>query len=116
MRILALVTLILGLAAIVLGVVFMLNASSGNDEIAESVAPLTLYQVEPTYDQIVAQVKLVPQTDPSYLMLSGQRTSLGLAKANIASMKILRLNGLVDIIVGLGLAITGIMLFAKKAS
>jgi|WetSurMetagenome_2_1015567.scaffolds.fasta_scaffold28685_3 hypothetical protein len=116
MRILALVTLILGLAAIVLGVVFMLNAGSGNDEIAESVAPLTLDQVEPTYDQIVAQVKLVPQTDPSYLMIAGQRTSLGLAKANIANMKILRLNGLVDIIVGLGLLIAGLALFTKKAS
>jgi hypothetical protein len=116
MRILALVTLVLGLAAMVLGVIFIMNANSGNDEIATSVAPLTLDQVEPTYDQIFAQVKQVPQTDPSYLTLAGQRTSLGLAKANIANMKILRLNGIVDIAVGLGLVLAGIALYARKSA
>ena len=116
MRILALVTLILGLAAIVLGVVFMMNASSGNDEIAASVAPLTLDQVEPTYDQLVAAVSQTPATDPTYATVFGKKTALGLAKANIANMKILRLNGLVDIIVGLGLLLTGFALFSKKAS
>jgi hypothetical protein len=112
MRILALVTLILGLAAIVLGVVFMMNSGSGNDEIATSVAPLTLDQVEPTYIQLVAAVSQAPND----AALFGKKTALGLAKANIANMKILNLNGIVDIIVGLGLLLTGIALFSKKAS
>ncbi len=114
MRILALITLILGLAALVLGVVFIFNASSGEQEIADSVAPLPLDQVEPTYDQIFATVKDMPQTDPQYLALAGQRTSLGLAKANIGNMKILRINGIVDIIVGLGMVLTGVALFKKN--
>jgi hypothetical protein len=115
MRILSLVTLILGLAAIVLGVVFMMNASSGNDEIATSVAPLTLDQVGPTYDQLVAAVSQMPKTDPSYVATFGQKTAIGLAKSNMANMKILKLNGIVDIIIGAGLLLAGLALFIRRA-
>jgi hypothetical protein len=94
----------------------MMNASSGNDEIATSVAPLTLDQVEPTYDQLVAAVGQTPTTDPTYATVFGKKTALGLAKSNIANMKILNLNGIVDIIVGLGLLLAGITLYAKKTS
>ena len=67
------------------------------------------------YAQVSAQVsQMQPGTDPNYLLLSGQRTSLGLAKSNIGNMKILRINGIVDIIIGLSLVLTGLALFKKN--
>ena len=128
MRILALVTLILGLAAIVLGVVFMMNASSANDEIVTSITPLTIDQVNLKYDAVSAKYNQIMAAEepniqagtaaPSamYNYLSSQRALLGLAKANIGTVKAIRMMGWVDIAVGLGLVLTGLALFMKKTS
>jgi hypothetical protein len=115
MRILALVTIILGLAAMVLGVMFIFQASSGQQEIVDSIAPLPVDQVENMYTQVSAAVKNMPQTDPAYVATAGQKTGLGLAKANLGTVKAVRINGIVDIAVGLGLLFTGIALFARRA-
>lgn len=115
MRILALITLILGLAAIVLGVLFVVNAGSGQQELKDSIAPLTIDKVKPMYDQVSAQLKQIPQTDPNYLPTSLQKTSLGLAKSNIGAVQSARMNGIVDIILGAGLLFTGIALFRKTS-
>lgn len=115
MRIVALVTLILGLAAMVFGVILIFQAGSGQQEIIDSIAPLTIDKVEPMYDQVSAQITQVPQTDPNYLGVALQKTSLGLAKANIGTVKAVRMNGIVDIIVGMGLVLTGIALFKKNS-
>lgn len=114
MRIIALITLILGLAAIVLGVMFVLQAGSGQQEITDSIAPLTIDKVATTYDQVSAQLKQIPQTDPNYLPTSLQKTSLGLAKSNIGAVKAVRMNGYVDIGVGIALVLTGMAFFAKN--
>jgi hypothetical protein len=127
MRILALITVILGIAAIVLGVVFMMNASSANDEIITSIAPLTIDQINPKYDAVSAKYNQVMAAEepaiqggtaaPSamYNYLSAQRGLLGLAKANIGVVKAIRMMGYVDIAVGLGLVLGGIALFARKS-
>ncbi len=127
MRILALITIILGIAAIVLGIVFIFNAGSGEKQIADSVAPLKLSEVNATYNTVSGKYDAMKaaeepkiqagQAAPSatYVYLSAQRALLGLAKANIANVKILRINAYVDIIVGLGLALTGIALYRKNA-
>jgi hypothetical protein len=114
MRILSLVTLILGLAAIVFGVLFVFQANSGNNEIIASIAPLTIAQVEPMYDQISAQIGQIPKTDPNYLPTALQKTSLGLAKANIGAVKAVRMNGFIDIGVGIALVLTGIAVMRKN--
>jgi len=115
MRILALITLIMGVAAIALGVLFVFQANSGKQQIIDSIAPLPYDQVAAKYDEVFIMAKNVPQTDPSYLMIAGQRTSLGLAKANIGNVNAVRMNGIVDIAVGIGLLLTGIVLYRKSA-
>jgi hypothetical protein len=128
MRILSLVTLILGLAAIVFGVLFVVQANAGNNEIVTSIAPLTLDQIEPKYDAVTAkynQVKMAEEpaiqggtAAPSamYNYLSSQKGLLGLAKANIGTVKAIRMMGYVNIGVGIALVLTGIAVMRKNAA
>jgi len=117
MRVLAVIVIILGLASIVLGILFFPQASSGEKQIKESLAPdLVISQVNDMYDKMDQAVKNTPKTDPAYSTYFTNRTSLGLAKANIGTVKAVRVNGIVDILVGLGLVLGGFVLLRKTAS
>jgi hypothetical protein len=128
MRAIAVIVIILGLAALVFGILFIPQASSGEQEIADSVAPLKLSEVDAKYDAVAAKYDAMKaaeepkiqagQAAPSvtYDYLSAQRALLGLAKANIGTTKFVRLNGIIDIIVGLGLILAGVGLLRKIQS
>jgi hypothetical protein len=128
MRVLAVIVIILGLAGLVFGILFIPQASSGEKEIADSVAPLTLDQVDAKYDAVSTQFDKVmmaeePQIQagkaaPSamYNYLSAQRALLGLAKANVGTTQNVRVNGIIDIILGLGLVLAGVVLLRKNPS
>jgi len=128
MRVLAVIVIILGLAGIVFGILFIPQASSGEKEIADSVAPLTLDQVNAKYDAVSAQFnKAMAAEEPQiqtgkaapsimYDYLSAQRALLGLAKANMGTTKAVRTNGIIDIIMGLGLVLAGVVLIRKSPS
>ncbi|OGN99389.1 MAG: hypothetical protein A2Y89_00505 [Chloroflexi bacterium RBG_13_51_18] len=126
MRVLAVVVILLGLAGLIFGLLFLPQASSGEQEIANSIAPLTLDQVNDKYDAVAAkydQIKMAEepqiqagQAMPSamYNYLSAQRALLGLAKSNMGTAKFVRLNGIIDIMVGLGLIAAGSVLLIKN--
>jgi hypothetical protein len=128
MRALAVIVIILGLAALVFGILFIPQASSAEQEIADSIAPLTLDQVDAKYDAVAVKYDALkaaeePQIQAktaaptiNYVYLSAQRALLGLAKSNIGTAKFVRLNGLIDILVGLGLVLTGLVLLRKSQS
>jgi hypothetical protein len=128
MRILSLAIIILGIAAIASGAVFIFMANSANNEIVTSVLPLTVDQVNPKYDAVTAKFNQVMAAEepaiqggtaaPSalYNYLSAQRGLLGLAKTNIGVAKATTMSGYLDIGIGLSLAFAGIMLMAKKTS
>ena len=128
MRALAVIVIILGLAALVFGILFIPQASSAEKEIADSVAPLTLDQVDAKYDAVAVKYDALkaaeePQIQAktaaptiNYVYLSAQRALLGLAKSNIGTAKFVRLNGLIDILVGLGLVLSGLVLLRKSQS
>jgi hypothetical protein len=128
MRILSLVATILGIAAIVFGVLFICQANAGNNEIVTSIAPLTLEDVTPKYDAVTTkynQVKMAEEpaiqggtAGPSalYNYLSAQKSLLGLAKANIGTVKAVRMMGYTNIAIGLGLAFAGFVLYRKSAA
>jgi hypothetical protein len=128
MRILSLVTIIIGIAAIIFGVLFIVQANNGNDEIVTSIAPLTLDEINPKYDAVTAkynQVKMAEEPaiqggtaapSATYNYLSAQKGLLGLAKANVGTVKAIKMMGYVDIAIGLGLVLGGLVLFNKKAS
>jgi hypothetical protein len=128
MRILSLVATILGIAAIVFGVLFICQANAGNNEIVTSIAPLTLDDVTPKYDVVTEkynQVKMAEEPaiqggtaapSATYNYLSAQKSLLGLAKANIGTVKAVRMMGYANIVIGLGLACAGFVLYRKSAA
>jgi hypothetical protein len=128
MRILTLVTCILGIAAIALGVVFVFQANSANDEITTSILPLTADQINPKYDAVTVKYnQIMAAEEPSiqagkaapsdmYNYLSSQRALLGLAKANIGTVKAVRMNAYVTIGIGVALVLAGFVAMRKSAS
>ncbi|MBN1160608.1 MAG: hypothetical protein JXA17_01490 [Dehalococcoidales bacterium] len=127
MRVLAAIIIILGLAALVFGILFIPQASSGEQEIAESVAPLTLDEVEGKYDIVAAkydQIKMAEEPGiqaqtamPSamYNYLGQQRALLALAKSNMGVTAFIRMMGIVNILLGASLIMTGVVLYRKTA-
>jgi hypothetical protein len=128
MRVIAIIVAILGLATFVYGILFVAQAGTAEDEIALSISPLALNEVNAKYDAVATkynQMKTAEepkiqagQAMPSdmYNYLSAQRALLGLAKSNIGTAKFLRSNGTVDIILGLGVVLAGLALLRKAQS
>ena len=128
MRVLAVIVIILGLASLVLGIMFLPQASSANNTIAAEVAPLKLSEVDAHYDAVTAAFnKTMAAEEPNiqagkaapsvmYDYLAAQRALLGLAKSNMGTVKAVRTNGIVDIVVGLGLVLGGFVLLRKNAA
>ena len=117
MRVISIIIIILGLASVVFGVLFITQASAAEDEIAESIAPLPLSQLDAQYETVKAQYEQMrdagaqPGTDYNYLTI--QKTGLGLARANAGTAQATRMNGIIDIILGIGLGLTGLVIIRK---
>jgi hypothetical protein len=117
MRIIGITIVILGLASLIFGIIYVVQASSAENEIANSIAPLPLDQLDTQYDTVKAQYEQMqavgakPGIDYNYLTI--QKTGLGLARANVGTAQSLRMNGIIDIILGLGLGLTGLAVIKK---
>jgi len=122
MRVLAILVIILGIAAIVFGILYIPQANSARQKVADSLTPpVTLDNLDATYDQISGsydQIKAsgMPPNDPQYVMVLGQRTSLGLARSNVGTARMVLTNGIIDIILGLGLVLGGFALLRRVQS
>lgn len=124
----AIAVTVLGLAGLVFGILFIAQASSAEQAIADEIAPLTIAEVDPSYDAVKTnQVALAMTEEPQiqageaapstmYNYLTVQRTSLGLAKTNIELVGLVRTIGIINIIVGLGLILAGVGLFKQSRS
>jgi len=116
MRFLALLVVILGIATLVFGIMFIPQASSAKQEVKDSLSSgVTLDNLDDTYDGVAQQLSQMPNTDPRYTMLFSQRTSLGLARANVGLAKLVNTAGIVNIIVGVGLVLGGCALIMRKS-
>lgn len=118
MKILSVIVVFLGLASLVLGILFTINSGSAEDEVAESIAPLPLDQLDARYESVKSsQLTLAVQESealqngqaPSemYSWLTLQRTSLGLARSNVGLSQLTRTLGILNIAIGAGLVLTG---------
>ena len=119
------VVAIVGVVCIVFGIIFITQASSAKQEIANDIQPLTIAEVDAKYEAVKAnQVALMATEEPNiqagraapsamYNYLTIQRTSLGLARANIGLAGFTRTSGIIDVVVGLGLILVGLELFKK---
>ena len=117
MRVIGAIVLILGLASLVLGIVFMIEASDGRQEVADSIAPLPLDILDETYDQLKAGIEQMKEAgmQPD-ISKSLEKTGLGLARANVGKARMQNVNGIVDIIIGAGLILTGVAIYKKAAA
>ncbi|MBA7675897.1 hypothetical protein ES703_84136 [subsurface metagenome] len=121
----ATVVVVLGVVGLVFGIIFITQASSAEREIANEIQPLTIAEVDAKYEAVKTnQLALAMTEEPQiragkaapstmYNYLTVQRTSLGLARANIGLVGFVRTSGIIYIIVGLGLILAGVGLFKK---
>jgi len=108
----AIVVAALGVACLVFGVMFILQAGSNEQRVADELEPLQISEVNATYGQVSAALAM--SQDPAEIQsLTIQKTSLGLARANIGTIKFLRNSGIVNIIIGTGLIVAGGGLFRR---
>jgi hypothetical protein len=120
MRAMAVIIVILGLAGLVFGILFITQAASGEQEVADSIAPLPLDQLDAQYDAVTAQYNQMkeagapPSTDFNYLY--GNKVGLGLARANVGTARFVRTTGVIDIVLGLGLVLAGLGMLRKVQS
>jgi len=118
MRAMAIIVVILGLASLVFGILFVTQAASAEQEVADSIAPLPLDQLDATYDAVIAQyVQMKASGAPpsvEYNYLYGNKVGLGLARSNIGTASAVRLNGIIDIILGLGVILAGLAILRKE--
>ena len=128
MRAIAIIVMILGLASLAFGVVFIMQASSAETQIAESIQPLKLADVDSRYEDVKAKqtaIKMAEepqiqagQAQPSamYNYLTIQRTGLGKTRAEIGMVSFTRMSGTINIIVGAGLILAGVGLLRKASA
>ena len=127
-RLSAIAVIVLGLVGLVFGILFITQASSAEQAIADEIQPLTIAKVDPSYEAIKTNQMALAMTEepqiqageaaPStmYNYLTVQRASLGLVKTNIGLAAFVRSSGIINIIVGLGLILAGVGLFKQTRS
>ncbi len=112
MRTLAVIVIILGLASLVLGILFMVQSGSAKQEVADSIAPLPLDQLDAQYDTVTAGYEQMVMGgaphDATFNYVYGNKVGLGLARANAGTANFVMMSGIVAIIIGAGLVLTGI--------
>jgi hypothetical protein len=128
MRIIATVIAVIGIFTLVLGVVFVTQAASAEKTIAEQLQtglrPLAISDVNAAYDNATNQMIQMKTTEleqlaagksvsDNYLNVVNQRTALGLSRSNIGMVQATRMNGIIDLAVGISLLLVGLVLFVR---
>ena len=126
-RFYGIIVALIGVAILVMGIVFSLQANTANKAVADQIAPVTLSNLNATYNNVEAsQEKLMAAEEPGiqagqaqpsamYNYLSAQRALLGLAKSNVGTSGFAMMNGIVDIVLGIGLILAGLALYMKPS-
>jgi hypothetical protein len=126
MRAIAIIVIILGLATFIYGILFVAQAGTAENAVADEIVPLTLDKLNGQYDNVTANFDKYMATEepkiqagqaaPSamYDYLAAQRALLGLAKSNVGLAQFLRASGTVDILAGLGVVLAGVWLMRKS--
>jgi len=123
---LAVVVAIMGVASLVFGIVFIAQSGSAKQQIADGLQPMPLDQLNATYDRVDAsQVQMMAAEEPNiqtgkaapsamYNYLTTQKTGLGLAQSNVGFADFLKMNGIIQVITGVGLLLAGLALMKKS--
>ena len=127
-RVIAMVVALIGVAILVMGIIFEFQAATAKQTVADEINPIALSDLNAKYDAVKAkQIQVMTAEEPNiqagkaapsvtYDYLSAQRALLGLAKSNIATAKFVMMSGTLDIVLGIGLILTGMVLYMKPAA
>jgi len=122
MRVISVIVVILGLASLVLGILFIVQAADAEQEVAESIAPLPLDQLDATYEAVTAQYNQAKAAgagttpNPDFNALYGNKVGLGLARSNVGTANFVQTTGIINIILGAGLILAGLALLRKASA
>jgi predicted PurR-regulated permease PerM len=120
MRAISVIVAILGLAVLVFGILFIVQASSGEKEVADSIAPLPLEKLDAQYDALKSQYNQMKDSgapvDANFNNLLSNKIGMGLARANVGTAALVRTSGIIDIILGLGLVLAGLALYRNQSA
>ena len=118
MRAIAIIVIILGVASLAFGVLYIIQAGSAEQEVADSIAPLPLDQLDGKYDEVTAQYNQMKSAgappDVNFNYLYGNKVGLGLARANVGTASFVQMSGIVNLVIGLGLVLVGTAMVMKK--
>jgi len=124
-RFYGIIVALIGVAILVMGIVFMAQSNTAKKTVADEISPVTLSNLNAQYNTVeAAQEKQMAAEEPGiqagqaapsamYNYLSAQRALLGLAKSNIGTSGFVMMSGTVDIVLGIGLALIGMVLYMK---
>ena len=119
---------LIGVAILAMGIVFEFQAATAKQTVADESAPIALADLNAKYDAVKAgQQQYMAKEEPGiqaktsqpsvvYDYYSAQRALLGLAKSNIATAKFVMMSATVDIVLGIGLILTGMVLYMKPSA
>jgi uncharacterized membrane protein len=127
-RFYAVLVALIGVAILAMGIVFIMQSNTGKQTVADEISPITLSDLNAKYDAVKAkqQAAMIAEEPniqagkaaPSVLYdyLSAQRGLLGLAKSNMSLAGFVLMNGVVEVVLGIGLIFTGMLLYMKPAA
>ncbi len=113
----ALCIAIVGVVAIVFGIMGIMEASKSEDKVAEELAAynVELCNVHAAYGQASATLGQAMQSGDAEKIQDARldKGSLGLAKSNVGTIKFLRNTAILEIIAGAGFVLAGVGLFKR---
>ncbi len=109
---------IVGVVAIVFGIMGIMEAGKAEDKVAEELAPagIEICDVNAAYGAASAAVGQAMMSGDQETIQDAliQKSSLGLAKSNVGTIKFLRNTAILEIIAGAGFVLAGVGLFMKR--
>ena len=113
----AIAVAIIGVVCIVFGVMFIIEAGKGEQRVLDEIEPmgLAICDVNAAYGQASTALGQAMQSGDSEVIQDAKlmKTSLGVIKSNIGTIKFVRNSGILEIVLGAGLVIAGIGFFKQ---
>lgn len=127
-RTIGMVVALVGVACLVFGIIFIIQSNSAKQMVADEISPIALSDLNAKYDTVkAAQIKQMAAEEPNiqagkaapsvmYDYLSSQRALLGLAKSNALTAQSVMMNGILDLVIGIGLLLGGMVMMRKSTA
>jgi hypothetical protein len=117
-NLLSILVAVVGVVAIVFGVLFIMQANSSRDTLVKELAPVTLATLDSTYDQVKAGLATAQAAgaaaNETIQSLGWQKASLSAAKGSRGTIDFVEKSGMLTIVLGLGFVLSGWAIMKKS--